>query len=106
MYIDGRKAKLDFLLSSIELNLSLGRKPLEAVEAAVEAYKSVYMDTDEVSTPSTHEAIAVEWMCTHCKWNGSYGDTMGVMYRGVDWQQCPVCRSVAIPSTGSTRYIR
>lgn len=163
------RAKLDFLLSSIELNLSLGRKPLEAVEQAVEAYKSVYigdgvvdtppiaymdestayewagrclqplqsigglveshrlqqvadkiasaiMDAARVSTtplqklvdgitPSTHEAIADNWMCTHCEWNGHFGDTMGVMYRGVDWQQCPVCRSVVIPSTGSTRYI-
>ena len=38
-----------------------------------------------------------EWICTKCSWKGEYQDTMPVMYHGVDWQNCPSCKSVAIP---------
>ena len=42
-----------------------------------------------------------KWMCTKCMWQGVYSETKPVMYRGIDWQHCPSCNSVAIPLLGS-----
>ena len=40
-----------------------------------------------------------DWMCTKCMWKGKYKESMPVMYRGIDWQNCPSCGAVAIPIT-------
>lgn len=41
-----------------------------------------------------------KWACTRCLWKGLYADTRPVMYRGVDWQRCPSCQTIAIPQNG------
>lgn len=43
---------------------------------------------------------ARDWTCTRCGWAGPYKDTAPVMYKGIDWQNCPSCGHVAIPGTG------
>lgn len=40
------------------------------------------------------------WICTKCSWKGVYHLTKGVIYRGIDWQHCPSCNSIAIPLLG------
>ena len=42
------------------------------------------------------------WKCTTCHWEGTYSDTLHVMYHGIDWEKCPSCGSVLIPMCGST----
>lgn len=54
---------------------------------------------------ATHEIRWMDWKCTRCAWQGDYWSTMGVMYGGVDWQNCPNCGAVAIPTIGSTRAL-
>jgi len=43
----------------------------------------------------------MKWQCTNCKWSGKYEEAFHVMYSGIDWEQCPSCKSIAIPSCGS-----
>lgn len=50
----------------------------------------------------THRARFGDWICTRCDWAGQYAATMGVTYRSIDWQHCPSCNCVAIPTSGST----
>lgn len=38
-----------------------------------------------------------KWTCTKCDWNGRYSKAEHVMYKGIDWEHCPVCHSIAIP---------
>ena len=42
------------------------------------------------------------WICTKCVWKGKYEETMPVMYHGVDWQNCPSCKSPVIPKLKKT----
>ncbi len=46
-----------------------------------------------------------KWICTKCVWQGPEEETEPVMYRGVDWQNCPSCRAVAIPA-GELKVLR
>lgn len=43
----------------------------------------------------------MSWRCTKCDWSGPYEECFHVMYSGVDWEQCPSCRSVALLAVGS-----
>lgn len=54
---------------------------------------------------ATHQARYEDWICTRCNWTGTYSTTVGVMYWGIDWQNCPSCNSTAIPIIGSTERI-
>ena len=45
------------------------------------------------------------WICTKCSWKGDYQLTKGVMYKGVDWQHCPSCDSIAIPLLGRNAIV-
>lgn len=47
----------------------------------------------------------MKWICTKCAWQGPEEETDPVMYRGVDWQNCPSCRAVAIPA-GELKVLR
>lgn len=47
----------------------------------------------------------MKWICTKCAWQGSEEETDPVMYRGVDWQNCPSCQAVAIPA-GELKVLR
>ncbi len=65
-------------------------------------YEKVSLDEEE----ATHQARHPDWMCTKCYWKGNYSSTVGVIYHGVDWQHCPSCNSVAIPTVGSTKSVK
>jgi len=49
-----------------------------------------------------------EWVCTappkECGWKGIYDECNHVMYNQIDWEQCPKCKSVAIPKKGIAAY--
>lgn len=46
--------------------------------------------------------LSEDWICTKCNRKSKYVELHHVMYRGIDWEHCPNCESIAIPTIGST----
>lgn len=91
---------------------------IDQLELIIERYKSKYCpccgQEKKVENPFVprgefdkwlHEKKEIntgeaKWKCTDCVWQGAKKECLPVMYWGIDWRQCPSCRSIVIPLSG------